>query len=142
MITINNTEYTVQDIKVTFGKHNISNKDKKRTGQSPFIQFHTNDNIFIGIETTYDKEWWQELKANDKERVQELKANDKKNIAEYISDISYEDENGWISLITGKHTCYLEKINYTNFRLELTCIADECDEHFDISIKEDIIIDL
>ena len=131
MITINNTKYTTHDIKVTFGNYNVSSKDKKRNGQSPFIQFHTNDNIFIGIETTYDKAWLQELKTNDK-----------KDITEYISDIAYEDENGWISLITGKYTCYLEKINHTNFRLELTCMAEECDEHFDISIKEDIIIDL
>lgn len=131
MITINNNKYTVQDIKVTFGNYNVSNKDKKRNGQSPFIQFHTNNDLFIGIETTYDKAWLQELKTNDK-----------KDITEYISDIAYEDENGWISLITGKYTCYLEKINHTNFRLELTCMAEECDEHFDISIKEDIIIDL
>lgn len=131
MITINNTKYTVQKIKVTFGNYNVSNKDKKRNGQSPFIQFYTNDNIFIGIETTYDKEWLKQLKVNDI-----------KNITEYISDIVYEDEKGWISLITGKYTCYLEKINHTNFRLELSCIAEECDEHFDIFIKENIIIDL
>ena len=66
MITINNTKYTVQDIKITFGNYNVSNNGKKRNGQSPFIQFHTNNNIFIGIETTYDKEWLQDLKVNDK----------------------------------------------------------------------------
>jgi len=131
MITINNTKYTTHDIKVTFGNYNVSNKDKKRNGQSPFIQFHANNNIFIGIETTYDKEWLKELKENDK-----------KKITEYISDIAYEDENGWISLITGRYTCYLEKINQSKFRIEFKCTAQECDEYFDISIMEDVNIDL
>lgn len=131
MITINNTKYIVQNIKVTFGNYNVSNKDKRRNGQSPFIQFHTDNDIFIGIETTYDKEWLKELEVNDR-----------KNITEYISDIAYEDENGWLSLITGKYTCYLEKINQSKFRIEFKCAAEECDEYFDISIIEDILVEL
>jgi len=131
MITINNIKYTIKDIKVTFGNYSVSSNGKKRNGQSPFIQFRSNNNFFIGIETTYDKEWLIELKANDK-----------KNITEFISDITYEDEKGWLSLITGTYTCYIKKNNQNEFKLELNCTTELENEKFEIEIIEDIIMDL
>ena len=41
--------------------------------------------------------------------TKELKINDKKDISKYISDITYEDKKGWISLITGNYNCFITK---------------------------------
>ena len=144
MLIINNIEHEIQDIKTTFGLYNVSDNGntmfggynvsdnrKKRNSEAPFIKFYTKSNVFVGVETVYDKRWLQELKLNYK-----------KDITRYTTDITFEDEAGWVSLITGTYTCFLERISQNEFKLELSCKAYECDEEFNILISENIIHDL
>lgn len=46
------------------------------------------------------------------------------NIDEYISDITYENEKGWLSLIIEKHSCNIKRINESIFKIEF-CIENE-----------------
>ena len=47
--------------KVSFGEYNVTQDGKKRNGSAPFISFKF-DNVFLGLETIYDKKWLEELK--------------------------------------------------------------------------------
>ena len=89
MIVINDKNFNNTLKRVSFGEYNVTENGKKRNGSALFISFKI-DNIVLRLETVYDKKWLEELKINDK-----------KDISKYISDITYEDEKGWISLITG-----------------------------------------
>ena len=53
-----------------------------------------------------------------------------------MSDIIYEDQKGWISLILGKYICYLERINDCEYRIELNCETEEALEMYKININE------
>ena len=128
MITINNKNYDNASKKVSFGEYNVTQDGKKRNGSAPFISFKFNNTI-LGLETIYDKKWFEELKINDK-----------KNISKYISDITYEDEKGWISLITGNYKCFINKIDNNKFVVELNCETEECGEYYNISVNEEIEI--
>ena len=101
---------------------------KKEMEVHLFISFKF-DNIFLGLETIYDKKWLKELKINDK-----------KDISKYISDITYEDEKGWISLITGISKCFISKVENNKFVLEFSCEAEECGEYYKILLNEEIDI--
>ena len=63
-----------------------------------------------------------------------------------MSDIIYEDQKGWISLILGKYICYLERINDYEYRIELNCETEEALEMYMIDnnygIKYCLIIGL
>lgn len=126
MVIINEKKYDCSKIKVSFGKYNVSNKGKKRYGLSPFISFKCN-NIYFGLETTYDKCWLEELKINDK-----------KDISNYITDITYEDEKGWISLISGTYKCFVKRISSNIFEFEFNVYREECGEKLDILLKEEV----
>ena len=128
MITINNKNYDSASKKVSFGEYSVTRDGKKRNGRAPFISFKF-DNIFLGLETTYDKKWLEELKPNDK-----------KDISKYISDIAYEDEEGWISLITGNYKCFISKVEDNIFALEFSCEAEECGEYYKILLNEEVDI--
>ena len=128
MITVNNKSYKNNPVTVTFGDYNISQNGKRRSGRAPFISFKCN-NLYIGIELIYDEKW-----------IIELKENNKKDISKFVSDITYEDEKGWISLNHGKYNCYLEKINNHEYKIELNCCAKEEEEMYIININEVIII--
>lgn len=128
MIVINEKKYNNVTYKVSFGKYSATQDGKKRNGEAPFISFKFN-NILLGLETIYDKEWLKELKQNDK-----------KDISKYISDITYEDEKGWISLITEQHKCYINRIEKNIFNIELECDAEDFEEII-ISLNEKIEID-
>ena len=114
--------------KVSFGEYNVTQDGKKRNGSAPFISFKF-DNVFLGLETIYDKKWLEELKIYDK-----------KDISKYITDIIYEDEKGWISLITGNYNCFITKTKNNIFALEFSCEAEECDEHYKIFLNEEVEI--
>ena len=114
--------------KVSFGEYNVTQDGKKRNGSAPFISFKF-DNVILGLETIYDKKWFEELKINDK-----------KDISKYISDITYEDEKGWVSLITGNYNCFVTKTKNNMFSLEFSCEAEEIGEHYKILLNEEVDI--
>lgn len=129
MLIINNKEFNNPSINISFGKYSVHQNGIDRDGYSPFISFKYT-NLCIGIETNYDKNWLKELKQNFKE-----------DISKYISDITYEDEKGWISLINGNYKCFISKVEDNIFTTELRCETQECGEYFDILINEKIHID-
>ena len=128
MIIINNKNYDNFIKKISFGEYSVTLDGKKRSGSAFCISFKI-DNILLGIETTKDKKWFEELKINDK-----------KDISKYISDISYEDEKGWISLITGNYNCLINRIKNNIFVLEFTCDTEECGEYYNILLNEEVEI--
>lgn len=124
MIKINNIEYRNYNIKITWGDFEVCTDNIKRIGVAPFIALNIDDNIFIGLEFTFAKEMFEEIKLNDKI-----------NIDKYISDIQYEDDEGWVSVITGKYNCNIMRLNESEFKLELN-VQEE------INIDIDTIIEL
>ena len=126
MIIVNGKEYENVSKKVSFSEYSVTQDGKKRKGSAPFISFKFN-NIILGIETIYDKKW-----------IEELQQNDKKDVTKYISDITYEDKKGWISLITGNYRCYICKVSDNAFSIEFNCEAEECGEHINILIREQL----
>ena len=129
MIIINEKNYDNVLKNISFYEYNVTQNGKVRRGSSFFITFKF-DNILLGLETTYDKKWLDELKINDK-----------KDISKFISDITYEDEKGWISLIDGNYNCFINKINDNRFIIELSCETKECGDYYNISINEEIVFD-
>lgn len=128
MIIINGKNFDNALKKVSFGEYNVTQDGKKRNGSAPFISFKF-DNVILGLETIYDKKWFEELKINDK-----------KDISKYISDITYEDEKGWVSLITGNYNCFVTKTKNNMFSLEFSCEAEEIGEHYKILLNEEVDI--
>ena len=128
MIIINDKNYDNALKKVSFGEYNVTQDGKKRNGRAPFISFKF-DNIILGLETIYDKNWLEELKINDK-----------KDISKYISDIPYEDEKGWISLRTGNYSCFITRVRNNIFVFELKCEDEECGEYYNILLNEEVEI--
>ena len=126
MIIINDKNYDNVLKKVSFGEYSVTQDSNVRIGSAPIITFKI-DNILIRLETTYDKKYLEELNTNDK-----------KDISKYISDITYEDENGWISLITGNYNCFITKYRNNKFVFELKCEAEECGEYYNIFLKEEV----
>ena len=142
MIKINGKEYCDYDIKIDWGKfEHIICDDKINWGKfehgatidelnemAPFIKFNINNEIFIGIECILSKEEFLNLELNKL-----IKLN------KYISDITYEDEKGWISIVTGNFDCKIIRISANLFKLDFFVKSDEYDIN-DIEIKTDIYL--
>ena len=132
MISINNKVYDNVDKRISWGHFNVIKKIddtvKHIEGEAPIIKFCINDNVLIRIETTYPREWFNELKIDTK--IDFLK---------HISDITYEDSNGWQSLIGGKYECELKKINDNVYNIRVSAKSDELEE-LEIKIDENINI--
>lgn len=126
MIKINNKEYNKYNVKIAWGNFNITSYGKKIKGIAPFITFNIKDNILIGIETRIPKEMLENTNLNEKI-----------NIKQYLTDITYEDEKGWLSLITGKYDCDIARIGDSYFKIEL-CIESEETEKINIIIDTNI----
>jgi hypothetical protein len=94
MIKINNDEYDQYDIKISWGKFVAFSHGEKRTGIAPFITFNIENNIFIGLELTISREMFQNIEIGTKIEINK-----------YITDIIYEDEQGWISIGDAKYYC-------------------------------------
>ena len=109
MIKVNGKEYDVKKTDISWGEFTVSCHGKTRKGQAPFISFHLDNNILIGLEFTFSKEMFEESKVNI--RV---------NCDDYLSDITYEDDGGWFSLILEKYNCYITRIDSKTFNVELT----------------------
>ena len=108
MIKINNKDYTKYDTKITWSDFYTYFNGEKRTGIAPFIQFNVENKIFVGLEFVYSKEMWEDTKPCIKIDMKQ-----------YLTDITYEDEKGWISLIVEKHNCYITKIEENMFKIDL-----------------------
>ena len=52
-----------------------------------------------------------------------LKLETHSNISQYVSDITYEDENGWISIIDGDYNCMIIKTSTNKFKINLSANA-------------------
>ena len=128
MVIVNDKIYNKILKKISFGEYSVIQNGKRREGLAPFILFNFDD-IFLGLETTYDKKWLEELKINDK-----------KNISKYISDVTYEDEKGWMSLITRDMQCFIYKIDNNIFEIKFSCDTEECGEYYKILLNEKIEI--
>ena len=129
MTIINDKNYDNVLKKVSFGEYSVTQDGKKRNGSAPFISFRF-DNVLLGLETIYDKKWLKELKISNKT-----------DISKYISDITYEDEKGWISLITGNYNCFINKVENNKFVIEFRCETEECGEYYRILLNEEVKID-
>ena len=123
MIIINNQKYVDYTIDISWGNFSIYAYGKQKEGIAPFITFNIDDLEFIMT----------------KEMFASIKLNTIINIENYLSDITYEDELGWISLITGKYHCQITRIDDKKFNLKLTVNADEVDI-INIKLDSDIIL--
>ena len=126
MIIINKKKYDKALIKVSCGEYSVTQDGKNRKGIAPIIKIKLDDIVLV-LETNCDNKWLEELKINDK-----------KDISKYISDISYEDEKGWVSLITGNYKCFINKVENNKYELEFNCEAEECNEYYKIILKEKV----
>ena len=125
MIKINNTEYSKYNTNIHWGNFERTHNKIKEKGIAPFFKFNIENKILIGLEFVYSKENWQNIPLQTKV-----------NLNEYLSDITYEDNKGWISIITGNYNCTITRINDTEYKLDLL-IKEEYEE-IDITIDTEI----
>ncbi len=129
MIKINNIEYNKFETKILWGNFSVSSYGHKRTGIAPFITFNVN-NTFIGLEFTFSKEMFENTAFGIKT-----------DIKEYITDVTFEDEKGWISIIIyGQYDCNIIRINEKKFHIIFHIIAHYFDDEYDILIDDEIEI--
>lgn len=108
MIKINNDEYKNYKTDIFWGNYERTYNKVTKKGIAPSFQFNIKDKIFIGLELTFDKENFKLLNLQEKT-----------NITDYLTDISYEDENGWCSIITeDNYNCTITKTNNNEYLLE------------------------
>ncbi len=55
----------------------------------------------------------------------QMKVNIKTNVREYISDVLYEDDRGWISLINSEYDCDITRIDEKCFKMNFYINAEE-----------------
>lgn len=132
LISINNEKYNTYKVKISWSDFTVSSRRGysviKHYGTAPFITFNINDNIFIGLETTLSKEM-----------IKNTKVNEQTDITKFISDITYEDEKGWISIINGEYVCYLVRKDVNKFQIVLD-VKSEVIENLNIFI--DTIVEI
>lgn len=126
MITINDKEYKNFEIEITWSKIAAVCDAQKITGPAPFITFFV-DKFIIGLELIHTKEMFETMKKGIK-----------KDIKKYISDITFEDEKGWISINNGPFQCHIIKKDDKTFNIDFEIDTYDLDEEFKICIKEDI----
>ena len=97
---------------------------KKKKRYSTFITFNIDNNKFIGLEFTFSDEMFKQMKENINT-----------NVKEFISDILYEDKNGWISIINSEYDCDITRIDEKIFKINFNIKAEE-----NISIDTKIIL--
>lgn len=126
MIKINGKQYDNYSIKITWVDFERTDFGEKIKSISPFIEFIVEDVIFIGLATCLPKKVLENMNFNEKI-----------NIKSYLSDITYEDEKGWISIITGDYTCNLTRINDKNFKIKFDINSEEI-ENYNIIIDTNL----
>lgn len=128
MIKINEKKYDEYIVKVTFGNVDAFVMGEKVKGLSPFISFNIEDNIFLGIETVISKEMLEKININ--ERI---------NMNSYLTDFTYEDEKGWISMIDGNYNFEIVRLSINSFQIKFN--IDYLDQE-NINICIDSIVEL
>lgn len=128
MILVNDLEYNKFETKILWGNFFVNYSGKKRCGIAPFITFHFDD-IVIGLEFTFSKEMFENTSVGIKT-----------DIKEYISDITFEDKKGWISINDGQYDCSLTRINEKNFNIKFHILAYDNDDKYEIVIDENTVI--
>ena len=128
MVVLNNKKYNDYNVDISWGDFSIFSGNEKRSGVAPFITFNLNDNKMIGLELTFSKEMFEKMINGEKT-----------NIEKYITDITYEDEKGWISLIISDCSCNIIRIDEKIFNIEL-CVKNDGIEEINISINTDITL--
>lgn len=126
MIKINDKQYDNYRIKITWDNFERTYLGEKIKSISPFIEFIIDDVIFIGLETCLSKKVLENMNFDEKV-----------NIKSYLSDITYEDDKGWTSIITGEYTCNLTRINDKNFKIEFVINSEEI-ENYNIIIDTNL----
>jgi hypothetical protein len=48
-------------------------------------------------------------------------------VEKYISDITYEDKKGWISIVDKKYNCTIKRMDIRNFEIEFSVEVYEFD---------------
>lgn len=128
LITVNDKKYDKWEMRIIWGDFIIHSQGRVRTGIAPFIEFKLDDN-YLGVEFTFSKDMFNNLKIGEKT-----------NIKKYISDITYEDENGWITINDGDYDCDIKRIDETNFHIDFHVLGNFEDDEYDITIDDDIKI--
>lgn len=128
MIKINNLNYDEYETEISWDKFVVGTYGKIRTGIAPFITYNTKD-ASIGLELTFSKEMFENAKNGEKI-----------DIKRYISDITFEDEKGWISIYDGEFECSVTRIDKKRFNINLHTNAYDLDEKFNIFIDDDVDI--
>jgi len=129
MIKINDKEYKTYNTKISWEKFISYKYNQKRTGIAPRILFYV-DNINIEIELSFSKDMFEEMEIGNKS-----------NIKEYITDISFTDGKGWITLMDGKYDFNITKINNKNFLIDFYVNYNYLEEDdYNIIITEEIEI--
>lgn len=129
MIVINSEKCCLENVNVSYGRYKVVRRGKSIKGIGLYICFKY-DISSVGIEMTYDL---RDIKI--------LKVNSTIDITDYVSDITFEDENGWLSLILGDFVCLLTKREKDLVNIELKYKGEECSINFDIYINEDVKIE-
>ena len=114
-------------VNISWGNFKVSTFHKIREGIAPFICFKLKENISLGLELTFSREMFEEMQLNVKV-----------NLNDYLTDITYEDDMGWLSLIIEKHNCYIKKIDKDLFSIELNVVSEN--DNLDIIINHNISI--
>lgn len=126
MIKINDKEYFNYTYNVSWGNFETTNSSGKENGISPFITFNIADNLSIGIETMISSE-----KLNSIENSEVV------NLDKYITDIIYEDENGWVSIVDSKYSCILSRTMGNIFLIKFSVDFEE-QEKLNIIINSEV----
>ena len=128
MIKINDKEYKRDDYRVLVGNFDIFKCGERKQGESPTIDFCCEgEENYVRIETVYDMKL-----------IKELEIGKETDITSYVSDIDYQDKDGWVSLIPGPHKCSLTRVDEESYRVILSSYFED----FDINIELDEIIKL
>ncbi|MBQ8132686.1 MAG: hypothetical protein IJ193_09360 [Bacilli bacterium] len=127
MIKINKKEENIIEKEISFGNFEVNDGKSIRKGISPILSFVTDQSKTIEIETTLSSEILE--KVNNHALT---------NINKYITDINYEDQNGWLSLMTGEYKVDLVKDNET---CRLLLFVEDKAEQIKIELDEIIEFD-
>lgn len=123
MIKVNNKLYDNFSNKVSWGSFEATINGKKRSGMAPFISF-SNDEFCFGLEFVFSDVMFCDTKLNIKT-----------DISMFLSDITYDDENGWISLSDGECKCYITRVDECNFRIEVF-VNNKYENNIEIELNE------
>lgn len=124
MIKLNDKEYKNCEVDVRWGTFVTCSQGQKRKGLSPFLTFCVNGEIFIGLELSFSKEMFENLENGVETSIDR-----------YVTDITFEDESGWLSIYNGKHRCTVKRIAENEFKLCLEIRAKDLDDEFNITIE-------